>query len=148
MAFEYALARLKPRPSAWNLFHTREEAEASLPALNARPKEPDEDAYRVMTRQEFQTAQEAYWLGDGGLTEITAERYDEMLNVLPPVAWERQEGVERFLMSEFTIGNLTEQYAQAHGRFFCRIVNAHDRSTWITGAEIARHVQAEQTVGA
>lgn len=80
------------------------------------------------------------------LTEITAERFDEMLNILPPLFWRLTDAFdqkinripETFCMSEMLTGSLTSQFAALDGRYFERTVDALDRSTWITGEEIDR----------
>ena len=62
-----------------------------------------------------------------GLKEITAQHYDDMYNVLPPIdTW------NGFFMSSFMIGDWTTQYCEYGGRYFKRIVNYRDESTWIT----------------
>ncbi|MGH1472681.1 MAG: DUF1419 domain-containing protein [Cellvibrionaceae bacterium] len=46
--------------------------------------------------------------------EISEERYEELLSVLPPEKWER--GV--FRMSEYTSGTITLHVVEMGGRFF------------------------------
>ncbi|MEQ1696164.1 MAG: hypothetical protein ABL901_10045 [Hyphomicrobiaceae bacterium] len=50
--------------------------------------------------------------------EITEERWHEMLNVLPPVAWHRTSDGESFKISERTTGLITAIFVQLNGRFF------------------------------
>lgn len=50
--------------------------------------------------------------------EITEERWHEMLNVLPPVAWHRTCDGESFKISERTTGMITAIFVRLNGRFF------------------------------
>lgn len=50
--------------------------------------------------------------------EITEERFNDALNVLPPVGWTTRQGVESFRISERIWGNLTDIYARAGDRYF------------------------------
>lgn len=78
------------------------------------------------------------------LKEITAERFDEMLNILPPMNWRQADTYEQkfnripetFMMSEFIDGTRTTQFAALDGEFYEKTVDVADRSTWITGKEI------------
>jgi len=88
--------------------------------------------YRIMTVGDFLKFQREKILGET-LEEITAERYHEMLDVLPPLAWTQHKGVEMFCMSEFETGNYTRQFARDHatGKYYTKLVDYRDRSTWI-----------------
>ncbi len=66
------------------------------------------------------------------IIEVTAERYDEMLNILPPLDWVRDDGVERFSMCEFLDGPITTQFARIGNRYFTKPVRYGDKSTYIT----------------
>jgi len=50
--------------------------------------------------------------------EISAERFEEMLYVLPPVGWKNEGGAESFKMSERWSGNITGIYCRIGERFF------------------------------
>jgi len=50
--------------------------------------------------------------------EITEEKWDYFLEVLPPEVWKTADGVEIFRMSEYTQGNITQHYARYNGRYF------------------------------
>ena len=52
------------------------------------------------------------------VSEITAEKFDDALNVLPPVGWTTVAGVESFRMSERVWGDFTDIYARLGGRTF------------------------------
>lgn len=47
--------------------------------------------------------------------EITADVYDEFLNMLPPMGW--RGGV--FFMCEFTFGDITAKFTHEAGRYYC-----------------------------
>ena len=149
MPRDFALARLEPRPLCWNLYDTPEAAAADLERANASAARMGEPPWQPMTYDTFAQAKRDHYLGAGRnpLNEITAEAYDEALNVLPPLRWERRDGVERFLMREMLDGSVTEQYAQLNGRFWSRRADARDPETWITAAEIVRHIEQETTHG-
>ena len=88
--------------------------------------------YRVMTFGDFLKFERDKILGEP-LAEITAERFNEMLDVLPPLAWTQHKGVEMFCMSEFFTGSYTSQYAhdRSTGKYYTKLVDYRDRSTWI-----------------
>lgn len=71
-----------------------------------------------ITEPEMQLISEAeyfekvYALVKTNVSEITKERYFDMLEILPPVAWGSSGGVESFKMSERLIGNITDIYAK------------------------------------
>ena len=50
--------------------------------------------------------------------EITADRYMEMLEVLPPVAWKSSRDAETFKLSERTSGNITAIFCRLGERYF------------------------------
>lgn len=66
------------------------------------------------------------------LERITKERFQEMLEILPPMRWKNDNGIETFMMCEFTIGDVTQQYAHRGNDYFCKYVRVLDRSTYIT----------------
>lgn len=88
--------------------------------------------YAVMTFDEHQAMERAHVLALP-LHEITKERFHEMLDVLPPLKWCRQDGVEMFCMSEFFTGTYTDQYAHDHAtdKYYSKLVDFLDPSTWI-----------------
>lgn len=51
-------------------------------------------------------------------SETTEERFDEMLNILPPEKWQHVGGVELFRMCEYYTDNITTHFAQFNGRYF------------------------------
>ena len=50
--------------------------------------------------------------------EVTAEQWDDALNVLPPRRWRHDGHVEGFCMSEFLTGNLTAHYFRVGGKYY------------------------------
>ena len=67
------------------------------------------------------------------LQEITEEQYNDMLDILPPLAWITLDGVTEFCMSEFYTSHYTHQYAKDRrtGKYYSKLVDYRDRSTWI-----------------
>jgi hypothetical protein len=49
---------------------------------------------------------------------ISAEEFDNALNVLPPMNWVRKVGTESFKISEFLTGNITSIYARIGDTFY------------------------------
>ena len=86
--------------------------------------------YQIMTWDEFQEGQKKHLLSDD-LKEITEETWEEMLCVLPPYKWCTIDGVEMFCMSEMYTGTYTTQYARCNGKYYCKMVDSTDQSTWI-----------------
>ena len=90
-------------------------------------------SYQVMTCEEFALAERNFYI-NRPMTEITEERYYDMLNVLPPRCWTTLRGVEMFCMSEMLTGTYTDQYAKVGDKYYNKIVDIIDRSTWIHNA--------------
>jgi hypothetical protein len=95
-----------------------------------RLKEEVRSVYIPMTWETFYQAQKEYYLS-GEPKEITAEIFEDMLDVLPPLKWGTIDGVEMFLMSEFYTGTYTSQYARKGDKYYTKMVDAFDKSTWI-----------------
>ena len=92
-----------------------------LAELNAQrePGSPEFIATDLDTANKAsRAAEDAYVITEW--KEITEDRYDEMLNVLPPEKWQIVDGVDIFRMSEYYTGNITEHYAALFGKYFCR----------------------------
>lgn len=88
--------------------------------------------FRAMTYEQFRVLEREKLLGKP-LQEISEDQFYEMLNVLPPIGWTSHKGVEVFCMSEFYTGFYTNQYAhdKATGKYYTKLVDYADRSTWI-----------------
>ena len=52
------------------------------------------------------------------VSEISEERFNDALNVLPPVGWTTRQGVESFRISERIWGSITDIYARLGDRYF------------------------------
>ena len=83
-----------------------------------------------MTWDDFQAGQKRHLL-NGELKEITKKEWEEMLNVLPPLMWCTIDGVNMFCMSEMYTGTFTTQYARYNEKYYCKMVDSADKSTWI-----------------
>lgn len=86
--------------------------------------------YEVMTFDEFLQRQKTAMIS-GDIKETTEERFDEMLNILPPLKWCTIDGVEMFCMCEMYTGTYTNQYARIGNKYYTAMVDVTDRSTWI-----------------
>lgn len=86
----------------------------------------------VIKYEDFEAAQRAALLADEP-EEITEERYNEMLDVLPPLYYTTHNGFTMFCMREMWTASYTTQYAyhRATGKYYSCMVDAADRSTWI-----------------
>lgn len=129
--YEFVLARVDGL-GVWNFYPTLEAATLAAPDVNSRNKEQ----YAPKTWAEYKKEERDFWLRDPA-TEITEEKFTEMLCVLPPLKWETGRGgdFESFLLSEFTSGVFTQQYARHGETYWTKTVDAFDRSTWITAIE-------------
>ena len=95
-----------------------------------RIKKEKNRIYKVTTFEEFEKLQREYYLNKP-LIEVTKQEFDDALNVLPPLRWCTISGVEEFLMSEFYTGIYTTQYAKCNNKYYCKMVDAYDQTTWI-----------------
>ena len=73
------------------------------------------------------------------LRKITESQFFYALEVLPPMRWVRENGLETFCMMEYTCGFVTAQYAcraslRGHGpkEYFCKNVDIIKPETFIT----------------
>ena len=141
------VASLAPTPRVWS--YADDPADAIKKAVEANQYEFQHQQpgvrprnWAMMTETAYRTAERTHYLSEP-LKEITAERFHEMLEILPPVVWQHRDGVERFMVSEALSGTYHSQFATCHGRYFEGVVDAADQSTWITGAKIARQLAAD-----
>jgi len=79
------------------------------------------DGYKIMNIDEAmplveRAQEEKYCLP---WVEVSAEEWDDCINVLPPVDWRTTNGINMFRMSEMLTGDITAHYARVNGRFFC-----------------------------
>lgn len=70
---------------------------------------------------------------DMPIKEITAEQYDDALDILPPIYWCTIDEATMFCMSEMYDGSITTQYARDNqtGRYYTKLVDIYDKNTWI-----------------
>jgi hypothetical protein len=86
--------------------------------------------YKIMAYVDFEVAKRTHYLSMP-VSEITEDEFYEALNVLPPVNWVTINGVNEFCMSERLTGNFTGQYGRSSGKFYHKIVEMYDKTTWI-----------------
>lgn len=104
-----------------------------------------QQAMKVMTWDEFRAAERQALIGDKKLEETTVDDYWDALECLPPLKmisgkWEGYSW-DGFLLSEFYTGDYTTMFVlvvRPDGEQFAvqRLVDATDRSTWITAEEV------------
>lgn len=99
----------------------------------------------IATYDDYVAAREQSYL-DQPLTQIDSGTFHQALNVLPPLAWKREDGVERFNLSEFTEGYITQQYARLGQRYFTKPVRHGDLATYMSRDSIERFLD-DQRVG-
>lgn len=140
--------------TVWGFAETQEEAEEKLKIAIEKTDEsiatwqshcekyPDTETFKtylesekkklwkIMTFGEFQK-QERDSILNRPLVEIDEERFNEMLNILPPLKWCTIDGVEMFCISEMYTGSYTDQYARAGDKYYTKMVDSLDKSTWI-----------------
>lgn len=86
--------------------------------------------YQVMTFDEYRQMKREKYLSDD-LQEITQEEWDDKLDVLPPLYWCTIDGVNEFCMREMYDDTFTTQYARYNGKYYSKMVDVTDKSTWI-----------------
>ena len=112
-----------------------------IPELLERTEAPN--GWKVVDKQElaklFTTYEHSQFTQP---IACTAERFDEMLNILPPCQWDRVRGVEMFHMSERLYGNVVTWFFNYYGDYYTcdqlattprdelaeMVINAHNRS--------------------
>jgi len=87
--------------------------------------------YKIMTFNEYLQMERDCYINQP-LTEITSERFEEMLTILPPIKWTTIDNVEMFCMSEMLTGYYTSQYLhdRSTGKYYHKTVDVTDKSTW------------------
>lgn len=93
-------------------------------------KEAKEKEYKVMSWDEFSKLKRDFYLNDP-VRETTEQVFYDMLNILPPLKWCTIDGVEMFCMSEMYTGTYTNQYARYNDKYYTKMVDVTDKSTWI-----------------
>ena len=88
------------------------------------------DTYKVMSYEAYRMAKREKYLSMP-LNDIMDEQYYDMLDVLPPLRYGNNEGLQSFFLSEFYDETYTNQYASCHEKFYQKLVDITDKSTWI-----------------
>lgn len=133
-------------PSLYNFYPTREAAEAKIAEHKAGFEKVGDvqkpfslpyadETIQVVTFDEYIALKQKVMLSEP-LREIEEDAFQEALDVLPPLKWETVDGVERFMLGEAFESTFYHQYAKKDGRFFARLANAADPTTWIGADEI------------
>jgi hypothetical protein len=124
------------KPWAWSWHKTQADAQ-----IVKRAQETKTGVfYDVLTEEEFDAQHKAHFLAENPLREITADFFDQMMNVLPPM-W--RSGALGFFMCEFTSGSITNQFVRHttgsfdDSRYYMAAVDILNRATWITAEKIA-----------
>ena len=73
---------------------------------------------------------------------ITEERYNDLLEILPPIKWGMNAGIESFFMSEFYTGSITTQCGKWKGLFIEKLVDIKDKTTWIQPEHFKKAIEA------
>lgn len=86
---------------------------------------------KVIDDAEFNDLYDAYERSlISGLTEITEEEFNRMLEVLPPCKWRTVKGVEMFHISERDFGSIVSWYFSYNSKFYtCSNFCYEDQST-------------------
>lgn len=100
---------------------------------NAQLDKARNKVFEVLTFEQFKRLEREKLLS-GPLEEITAEEFQDALNVLPPLCFCTRNNVEEFCMSEMWTGTYTTQYAYSlvTGKYYRKMVDCRDKSTWIS----------------
>jgi hypothetical protein len=106
-----------------NLCKKRNYAMLTLDGISLYSNETADDyvaqGYEILTAEQFNTLWNERWAVYeselcGNWKEITAERYDEMLNVLPPMKWTNGG----FFLSELHDGNIGYFFQEWWGKYY------------------------------
>jgi hypothetical protein len=119
----------------WNFYSKKEYAENALEKLKKERLDRDWEDYVIMREDDFLEGEKKKYTYQK-IEEITAEKWNDQLNVLPPILWETNNSVNSFCMCEMWTGSYTHQYAKfknnkGQTKYYCTMVDIHDRDTWI-----------------
>jgi hypothetical protein len=94
-------------------------------------KQTQNKKYEIMTYNEYLQLEKNHYINQP-LSEITEEKFEEMLNVLPPLKWCTINNIEMFCMSEMLTGTYTSQYLhdKRTNKYYHKTVDITDQSTW------------------
>lgn len=126
--YEYVLAHPSGR-GCFNLYPTMTAARDDMERANK-----DGGGYEPMTYNEYKRRERSFWL-DQPAIQVTAEKWNDMLEVLPPLKWVQKFDYNSFLMCEMMTGSYTNQYVRyGHGddcTYWEKMVDAADQTTWL-----------------
>jgi hypothetical protein len=135
---DFVLAYIAPDCIAgriWKFYDTLEAAAADEARIFAKEQIP----YKPMSWEEFKQKRDRAILAEPAV-EITREKFHQMLEVLPPAAWKSDFEFETFLIGEaFSVPFYHQcvrvgRESNGTARYFQKLVNAYDKSTWMTKA--------------
>lgn len=86
--------------------------------------------YKIMTFGEYCMEERKHYLSYP-ITEVTEDKFWEMLEVLPPKNWVTINRCEEFCMIEHLTDPYTSQYARKDNKYYHKTVDAYDKTTWI-----------------
>ncbi len=89
--------------------------------------------YKVIEWDELAALKRKHYIDNSELHEITAEEFNEALNMLPPFGWGTRGNCEMFCISEMIEDTYTTQYAYSltTGKYYTKTVDVRDTNTWI-----------------
>jgi len=71
-----------------------------------------------------------------GPEKIDSERWHDMLNIMPPLLWTNNGGLETFMICEATYGSIHTQFGRVGDRYAEKNVDRFNPATYLTAAEI------------
>lgn len=86
--------------------------------------------YKVMTFDKLMELKRERYLSDS-VQRITEEEWNDKLDILPPLYWCTIDGVNEFCLREMYDATFTTQYARYNGKYYSKMVDSADKSTWI-----------------
>ena len=98
--------------------------------LKLRKKEYETAKYEMMTFADYLRRKKKI-MTSGDVTEVTADEYYYVLNIMPPIQMSFRDGMSLFCVSEMKTDTYTTQYAEIGDRYYSATVDLADESTWI-----------------
>lgn len=137
MSDDFVLASVSGR-GLFNFYPTMTAARDDMERANREYANFNGAPYEPMTYTEYKRRERSFWL-DQPATRITAEKWNDMLEILPPMAWRQKFNFNSFLMREMMSGTYTHQYVRyGHGEnvsYWQKMVDAADPETWLKRGE-------------
>lgn len=142
MPNNYVLASVSGR-QVFNFYADEGSAREEMARVNREYANFNGAPYEPMTYTEYLRRERSFWL-DQPATQITAEKWNDMLEILPPMAWRQKFNFNSFLMREMMSGTFTHQYVRyGHGEnvsYWQKMVDAADTETWLKPGECPAEV--------